>query len=72
MEATDEQSALFRYRADERAGLTQLKNVLGEMEGVSMVNIDLGRNSVEVGFKDPADEYQIMQGIEHVGCRIEG
>ncbi len=51
---------------------TQLKNVLGEMEGVSMVNIDLGQNSVEVGFKDPADEYQIMQGIEHVGCRIEG
>ena len=51
---------------------TQLKNVLGEMEGVSMVNIDLGQNSIEIGFKDPADEYQIMQGIEHVGCRIEG
>lgn len=51
---------------------TQLKNVLSEMKGVSMVNIDLGRNSVEVGFRHPADEYQIMQSIEHTGCRIEG
>ncbi len=51
---------------------TQLKNVLSEMDGVSMVNIDLGRGSVEVGYKDPADEYKIMQSIEHVGCRIEG
>lgn len=51
---------------------TQLKNVLGEMNGVSMVNVDLGRGSIEVGFNDPADEYEIMQSIEHVGCRIEG
>ena len=51
---------------------TQLKNVLGEMKGVSMVNIDLGRSSIEVGFGEPADEYEIIQSIEHVGCRIEG
>jgi hypothetical protein len=51
---------------------TQLKNVLKDLDGVSMVNIDLGRGSVEVGYGVPADEYEIMRRIEHVGCRIEG
>jgi copper chaperone len=51
---------------------TQLKNVLKEVEGVTMVNVDVGRGSVEVGFGVPADEYEIMRRIEHVGCRIEG
>ena len=51
---------------------TQLKNVLKDLQGVSMVNIDLGRGSVEVGFGSPADEYEIMRRIERVGCRIEG
>lgn len=51
---------------------TQLRNVLKDLDGVSMVNIDMGRGSVEVGFGSPADEYEIMRKIEHVGCRIEG
>ncbi len=51
---------------------TQLKNVLKDLKGVSMVNIDVGRGSVEVGFGGPANEYEIMRYIEHVGCRIEG
>ncbi len=49
---------------------TQVKNVLDEIPGVSMVNVDLGRGSVEVGFGAPADEDEIRRGIEHAGCRI--
>lgn len=51
---------------------TQLKNVLTKLEGVSMVKVDMGRGSVEVGYGGPADEYEIMRRIERVGCRIEG
>ena len=51
---------------------TQVKNVLSELAGVSMVNVDLGRGSVEVGFGEPANEGEIRRGIEHAGCRIEG
>jgi copper chaperone len=49
---------------------TQVKNVLNELDGVSMVNIDLGRGSIEVGFNDATDERKIKEGIERVGCRI--
>jgi len=50
---------------------TQVKNVLNELEGVQMVNIDLGRGSIEVGYDDSTDVNQIRQCIETVGCKIE-
>ena len=51
---------------------TQLKNVLDKIEGVKMVNVDLARGTVEVGFNNKrTDESAIKQGIEQVGCKIE-
>lgn len=51
---------------------TQLKNVLDKIEGVKMVNVDLGRGTVEVGYNNKrTDENSIKQGIEQVGCKIE-
>ena len=50
---------------------TQLKNVLKEIEGVSMVNIDMGRGSIEVGYDDATDINLIRQCIEDVGYKIE-
>lgn len=50
---------------------TQIKNVLNEVDGVNMVNIDLGKGSIEIGFNDTADERKIKEGIERVGCKIE-
>jgi len=44
--------------------------VLDEIPGVAMVNVDLGRGSVEVGFGEPAGEAEIRRGIEHAGCKI--
>jgi len=50
---------------------TQIKNVLNELEGIKMVNIDLARSTIEVGFDESVDENEIKQLIEHVGCKIE-
>lgn len=50
---------------------TQLKNVLNDMEGVCMVNIDMGRGSIEVGYDDATDVDLIKRCIEDVGCKIE-
>lgn len=50
---------------------TQLKNVLKDIEGVSMVNIDMGKGSIEVGYDDATDVSLIRQCIEDVGCKIE-
>lgn len=50
---------------------TQLKNALAEMDGVQMVNVDLHRGTVEVGFNDPAKECEIKRAIENIGCKVE-
>lgn len=49
---------------------TQLKNSLYELEGVSMVNIDMGRGSIEVGYDESIDENAIRQCIENIGVKI--
>lgn len=49
---------------------TQLKNALYELDGVSMVNIDMGRGSVEVGYDESIDENSIRQCIENIGVKI--
>jgi len=50
---------------------TEVKNVLDRVDGVQMVNVDLGRGSIEVGYNDSIDEDIIKECIEHVGCKIE-
>ncbi|NLK96613.1 heavy-metal-associated domain-containing protein [Defluviitalea saccharophila] len=49
----------------------QIKNALDKIEGVQMVNVDLVRGSVEVGYNEPADENEIKECIEKTGCTIE-
>lgn len=49
----------------------QVKHVLGDIDGVSMVNVDLLNSTIEVGYNNSADAGQIIEGIERVGCKIE-
>lgn len=49
---------------------TQLKNALYELGGISMVNIDMGRGSIEVGYDESIDESSIRQCIENIGLKI--
>lgn len=49
---------------------TQLKNALDKIDGISMVNIDVARGSVEVGYNESTDENTIKSNIENVGCNI--
>ncbi len=50
---------------------TQLKNALTNIEGISMVNVDMGRSTIEVGYNDATDADSIKSCIENVGCKIE-
>lgn len=49
---------------------TQLKNALDKVEGISMVNIDAARGSIEIGYNQSTDENSIRSCIENVGCNI--
>ena len=49
---------------------TSLKNALGKIGGVQMINIDMARATVEVGFNSPADESDIKNCIEHTGFNV--
>lgn len=51
---------------------TQLKNALDKLDGISMVNVDVASESVEVGFNESTDENSIKSCIENVGCSIVG
>lgn len=50
---------------------TQLKNALNNIDGISMVNVDMGRNTIEVGYNESTDEDTIKSCIENVGCKID-
>ena len=50
---------------------TQVKNALSKIDGISMVNVDLGECSIEVGFNDSTNESTIKARIENTGCQIE-
>lgn len=50
---------------------TQVKNVLTELDGVQMVNCDLGRGTIQVEYNEAVTESDIRKGIEQVGCKIE-
>ena len=43
---------------------TQLKNALNKIDGVSKVNVDLGRGTVEVGHDETVGENVIRDCIE--------
>ena len=49
----------------------QIKNALDKVDGVSMINVDLGRGSIEVGYNEATNESEIRACIENVGCHIE-
>lgn len=49
---------------------TSLKNALEKIDGVQMVNIDMGRGTVEVGFNEATDETEITDCIEHTGFKL--
>lgn len=48
----------------------QVKHVLSDIEGVSMVNVDLLNSTIEVGYSKDVDRRKIEEGIERVGCKI--
>lgn len=50
---------------------TQVKNALGKIDGISMINVDLGEGSIEVGYNDSTDEITIKACIENTGCQIK-
>lgn len=50
---------------------TQIKNALDKIDGVRMVNVDLGRSTIEVGYNNKTEETHIKSCIEQIGCKIE-
>ena len=50
---------------------TQVRNALNKIHGISMINIDLGRSSIEVGYNELTDENEIKACIENVGCHVQ-
>lgn len=49
---------------------TKIKNALDKIEGIQMVNVDIARGTVEVGFNAPANETQINTCIQHTGYTL--
>lgn len=49
---------------------TKVKNALDKLTGVQMVNVDLARGTIEVGFNEPANENEIKSCIENTGYTI--
>lgn len=50
---------------------TQVKNALEKLDGVQMVNVDLQRGSIEVGYNESTSESDIKQCISNVGLEID-
>lgn len=50
---------------------TNVKNALDKLDGVSMVNVDLTRGTIEVGYNEHTQESEIAKCIEHVGFKIQ-
>ncbi|QEH68172.1 heavy metal-associated domain-containing protein [Cellulosilyticum sp. ST5] len=50
---------------------TSLKNALGKLDGVQMINVDLGRGSIEVGYNEATSENEIKHCIESTGFSIQ-
>lgn len=48
-----------------------IKNALDKIDGVQMVNVDMGRSTIEVGYNESTEEDRIKESIEHAGCTIK-
>ncbi|MCL2323652.1 MAG: heavy-metal-associated domain-containing protein [Oscillospiraceae bacterium] len=49
---------------------TALKNALENIDGVQMVNVDLGNQTVEVGYNENTDHVSVKRCIEKSGVTI--
>ncbi|HYE11722.1 MAG TPA: heavy metal-associated domain-containing protein [Patescibacteria group bacterium] len=49
----------------------QVKNALEKLTGVQMVNVDLQKASIEVGYNEPTVETEIKHCIRHAGFELE-
>ncbi|OGO79260.1 MAG: heavy metal transporter [Clostridiales bacterium GWB2_37_7] len=50
---------------------TQVENALGKLNGVQMVNVDLQRGTIEVGYNKFTIESEIKHCIQHAGFEVE-
>lgn len=50
---------------------THVQNALEKLEGVQMINVDLHRATIEIGYNEPADEGQIKHCIRHAGFEVQ-
>jgi copper chaperone CopZ len=48
-----------------------VKNALNKVDGVQIVNVDMGRSTIEVGYNESIDESRIKESIEQTGCIIK-
>ncbi len=48
-----------------------VKNALNKIDGVQIVNVDMGRSTIEVDYNESIDEARIKESIERVGCIIK-
>jgi copper chaperone CopZ len=53
-----------------KATKTQIKNVLGKIEGVGEVGVDMAAGSVRVEYNEPATEGQIRSRLADAGFKI--
>lgn len=49
---------------------TQIKNALDKMEGIHKVEVNAAEGTVEVEYKEPASENEIINCIENTGFKI--
>ena len=49
---------------------TALKNALENIDGVQIVNVDLGNQTVEVGYNESTDHVMVKRCIEKSGVTI--
>ncbi len=49
---------------------TQVENALEKLSGVQMINVDLHRATIEIGYNEPTSESDIKQCIRHAGFEV--
>lgn len=49
----------------------KVEKFVGEIDGVSLINVDLANKSVSVEFESPADKEQITEAILESGFEVK-
>ena len=49
----------------------KVEKFVGEIDGVSLINVDLAKKSVSVEFESPADKEQITEAILESGFEVK-